>query len=159
MTDNEQHASESSKDDDDRKIMIWTNKIETYLLEIRDKTTEHIKEHRRNYSKYKNFFYGINIPEAIILFVLSSLTMDYKNTNELLTNILTITAGILSLINAFIDPGKLYTQHIQYVHLYEELIQEIDIELVKSKKLRMDADLFLQKINSNYTNLNNKAPN
>lgn len=159
MTDNEQQASESSKDDDDRKIMIWTNKIETYLLEIRDKTTEHIKEHRRNYNKYKNFFYGINIPEAIILFVLSSLTMEYKNTNELLTNILTITAGILSLINAFIDPGKLYTQHIQYVHLYEELIQEIDIELVKSKKLRMDADLFLQKINSNYTNLNNKAPN
>lgn len=151
--------SETSKDADDRKIMLWTNKIEIYLLEIKEKTNVYIKEHRRNYSKYKNLFYSINIPEAIILFILSSLTMEYKNTNELLTNILTITAGILSLINAFIDPGKLYTQHIQYVHLYEELTQEIDIELVKSKALRMDADLFLQKINSNYTNLNNKAPN
>jgi hypothetical protein len=151
--------SETSKDDNDRKIMIWTTKIETYLLEIREKANVLIKEHSRNYNKYKNLFYCINIPEAIILFILSSLTMEYKNTNELLTNILTITAGILSLINSFIDPGKLYTQHIHYVHLYEELTQEIDIELVKSKALRMDADLFLQKINSNYTNLNNKAPN
>jgi hypothetical protein len=66
---------------------------------------------------------------------------------------------VLSLINSFVDPGKLNTEHLHYKNLYEELIQEIEIELVKSKTLRKDADLFLESINSTYNNLNNKAPN
>lgn len=149
----------SSQDDNDRKIMIWTNKIETFIIDIKDKAKEQIVIHRKKYNIYLKIFYGINIPEAILLFVITSLSMEYKIRNELLTNIITITAGILSLINTFIDPGKLHQQHIHFIHLYEELIQEIDIELVKSKKLRIDADLFIQKINANYINLNNKAPN
>ena len=153
--------SNNSSDDDatNRKIMLWTAKIENYLVDIKEKAKNKIIEHNKNYKKYKIFFYSINIPEAILLFILSSTTIDFKNNNEELTNTVTIVAGILSLINSFVDPGKLNTEHLHYKNLYEELIQQIEIELVKSKSLRTDADLFLSTINNNYNCLNNKAPN
>ena len=153
--------SNNSSDDDatNRKIMLWTAKIENYLVDIKEKAKNKIIEHNKQYKKYKIFFYSINIPEAILLFILSSTTIDFKNNNEELTNTVTIVAGILSLINSFVDPGKLNTEHLHYKNLYEELIQQIEIELLKSKSLRTDADLFLSTINNNYNNLNNKSPN
>lgn len=161
MNDNQKENSNSSSDDDatNRKVMLWTAKIENYLLDIKEKSKNKSIEHNKQYKKYKIFFYCINIPEAILLFILSTTTTDFKIDNEELTNTITILAGILSLINSFIDPGKLNNEHLHYVHLYEELIQQIEIELVKSKSLRADADLFLSTINNNYINLNNKSPN
>lgn len=161
MEENQKENSKSSSDDDakNRSIMLWTTKIENYLLDIKEKAKNKIIEHNKNYKKYKIFFYSINILESILLFILSSMTTDFKNDNEEITNTITILAGILSLINSFVDPGKLHTEHIHYVHLYEELVQQIEIELVKSKSLRKDADLFLESINSTYTNLVGKEPN
>jgi hypothetical protein len=162
MTEEPQKENSNNSSDDDatnRKVMLWTAKIENYLLDIKEKSKNKIIEHNKNYKKYKIFFYSINILESILLFILSSMTTDFKNDNEELTNTITIVAGVLSLINSFVDPGKLHTEHIHYVHLYEELVQQIEIELVKSKTLRTDADLFLSTININFNNLNNKAPN
>jgi hypothetical protein len=160
MEENQKENSNSSSDDDakNRSIMLWTAKIENYLLDIKEKAKKKSIEHNKHYKKYKIFFYSINIPEAILLFILSTMTTNFKTDNEELTNTITIVAGILSLINSFVDPGKLNTEHLHYKNLYEELIQEIEIELVKSKTLRKDADLFLESINSTYNNLNNKAP-
>lgn len=161
MEENQKENSKSSSDDDakNRSIMLWTSKIEDYLLDIKEKAKKKSIEHNKNYKKYKIFFYSINILESILLFILSSMTTDFKNNNEELTNTITILAGILSLINSFVDPGKLHTEHIHYVHLYEELVQQIEIELVKSKSLRKDAELFLESINSTYNNLVGKEPN
>ena len=160
MNDNQKENSNSSSDDDatNRKVMLWTAKIEDYLLDIKEKAKKKIIEHNKNYKKYKIIFYSINIPEAILLFILSSMTTNFKNNNEEITNTITILAGVLSLINSFIDPGKLNTEHLHYKNLYEELIQQIEIELVKSKSLRIDADLFLSTINNDYNNLNGKEP-
>jgi hypothetical protein len=160
MEENQKENSNSSSDDDakNRSIMLWTAKIENYLLDTKEKAKKKSIEHNKHYKKYKIFFYSINIPEAILLFILSTMTTNFKTDNEELTNTITIVAGILSLINSFIDPGKLNTEHLHYKNLYDELIQEIEIELVKSKTLRKDADLFLESINSTYNNLNNKAP-
>lgn len=161
MEENQKENSKSSSDDDakNRSIMLWTTKIENYLLDIKEKAKNKIIEHNKNYKKYKIFFYSINILESILLFILSTMTTNFKNNNEELTNTITILAGILSLINSFVDPGKLHTEHIHYVHLYEELVQQIEIELVKSKSLRTDADLFLSTINNNFNNLGSKEPN
>lgn len=161
MEENQKENSKSSSDDDakNRSIMLWTTKIENYLLDIKEKAKKKSIEHNKNYKKYKIFFYSINIPEAILLFILSTMTTNFKTDNEELTNTITILAGVLSLINSFVDPGKLNTEHFHYKNLYNELVQQIDIELVKSKTLRKDADLFLESINSTYNNLNNKAPN
>lgn len=160
MSEHQKENSNNSSDDDatNRKVMLWTAKIENYLLDTKEKAKKKSIEHNIEYKKYKIFFYSINIPEAILLFILSSMTTDFKNNNEELTNTITILAGVLSLINSFVDPGKLNTEHLHYKNLYEELIQEIEIELVKSKTLRTDADLFLATINNNFNNLNNKAP-
>lgn len=160
MEENQKENSNSSSDDDvkNRSVMLWTTKIEDYLLDIKNKAKNKSIEHNKHYKKYKIFFYSINIPEAILLFILSTMTTNFKTNNEELTNTITIVAGVLSLINSFIDPGKLNTEHLHYKNLYEELIQEIDIELVKSKLLRANADLFLEKINSTYNNLVGKEP-
>lgn len=161
MEENQKENSNSSSDDDakNRSIMLWTAKIENYLLDIKEKAKKKSIEHNKKYKKYKIFFYSINIPEAILLFILSTMTTNFKTDNEELTNTITIVAGILSLINSFVDPGKLNTEHLHYKNLYDELIQEIEIELVKSKSLRKDADLFLESINSSYNNLAGKEPN
>lgn len=161
MEENQKENSKSSSDDDakNRSIMLWTAKIENYLLDIKEKAKKKSIEHNKNYKKYKIFFYSINILESILLFILSSMTTDFKNDNEEITNTITILAGILSLINSFVDPGKLHTEHIHYKNLYDELVQEIEIELVKSKSLRKDAELFLESINSTYNNLVGKEPN
>lgn len=160
MEENQKENSNSSSDDDvkNRSVMLWTTKIEDYLLDVKNKTKNKSINHNKQYKKYKIFFYSINIPEAILLFILGTATTDFKINNEELTNTITIVAGVLSLINSFIDPGKLNTEHLHYKNLYEELTQEIEIELIKSKTLRANADLFLEKINSTYNNLNNKAP-
>ena len=128
MTEEPQKENSNNSSDDDvtnRKIMLWTAKIENYLIDIKEKAKNKIIEHNKQYKKYKIFFYSINIPEAILLFILSSTTIDFKNNNEELTNTITIVAGILSLINSFVDPGKLNTEHLHYKNLYEELIQQI----------------------------------
>ena len=160
MEEGQKENSNSSSDDDvkNRSVMLWTTKIEDYLIDVKNKAKNKSIEHNKHYKKYKIFFYSINIPEAILLFILSTMTTNFKINNEELTNTITILAGVLSLINSFIDPGKLNTEHLHYKNLYEELMQEIEIELVKSKTLRANADLFLESINSNYNNLNNKAP-
>ena len=161
MEEGQKENSNSSSDDDvkNRSVMLWTTKIEDYLIDVKNKAKNKSIEHNKHYKKYKIFFYSINIPEAILLFILSTMTTNFKINNEELTNTITILAGVLSLINSFIDPGKLNTEHLHYKNLYEELMQEIEIELVKSKTLRKDADLFLESINSSYNNLSAKEPN
>jgi len=160
MEEPKENSNSTSSEDDltTRKIMLWTSKIENYLIEIKNKAMDKSVQHDKKNKKYKILFYAINIPEAILLFILSTMTTNFKNNYQEITNTITILAGVLSLINAFIDPGKLHTEHIHYKNLYQELAQEIEIQLIPTKALRLDADLFLNNINNEYNNLNNKAP-
>jgi len=58
----------------------------------------------------------------------------------------------------FIDPSKKAEQHRQFMNLYEEFVNDINIELVKPLNSRTPAELFMQKSLDRFNHLNSISP-
>lgn len=141
-----------------RKQLLWTDKIEDVINSWYLKCLENADNHLVKAKRHKCMFYSLNIPAAIIPMTIAALTETTRERWELLITFLLIVNGILNIVNGFLNSGKKAENHMNFNALYNELAVNITSEIVKPKKFRQSADVFIQRIMDNYNSLNNRAP-
>jgi len=138
-----------------RRDLLWTDDIEEKIKEWYRGCKSSAVSHNLKAKEHRKIFYGLNIPAAIIPMTIATVgDMD----NDIVTIVLLVIMGILTIINGFLNPGKLTEMHLNFEAMYNELAVEISSDLIKPKIYRQSADVFLQRIMDRYNSLNNRAP-
>jgi hypothetical protein len=148
-----------TSDNPNRSELLWTDKIEGVIKGWHHKCLKNANEHAECAKKQKAIFYGLSIPASIIPFVLAVLIDNLVDDYAWINYVMLISAGILNIVNGYLNPGSKTTSHQDFEALYNELAVEITSELVKPQGNRQAADVYTQRIMDRYNNLNNRAPN
>jgi hypothetical protein len=149
-----------SLDDANRKELLWDERNENFLKDIQRKAIENSKTQFKK-AKHKRYLYiFFSIPCIIIplsLSILNNIIVDknimiYINTISLVINV------IFSSINTFMNYGKMIEQHCLFKNKFNELNINIQSELMKPKKNRQAADMYIEGIKSQFNSLCNYSP-
>ena len=146
-----------SKDDPNRREMLWEAREEDYFKKIIDECNQQGKLHRRKGKLFKKLYMTFGVPTILIPIILSGITEEIKH-RPLLNSMLLMSTGIISGISGFFNFGRKYQEHFDFENKYNGLSQEIETELTKPKKNRVAVDIYLERIRLKYSNLNNHAP-
>lgn len=147
-----------TSDDNNRKELLWTTKIEDVIRDWHSKCVEFSDIHGIRSKYHKKIFYGLGIPAAIIPMTLAAVSDIITDDWRSVMVICLIITGILNIIIGFLNSGKRAEAHLNFEALYSELSIEITSELVKPQSYRQDADVFIQRIMDRFNSLNNRAP-
>ena len=150
-------SDSTSSDTNTRVEMQWAKRIEKIIYTWNDDCIHNAAVHKKSSDINKKVFYAINIPAVVLVFIVSAMPSDLVNDNETIFNIILIVAGVLSTINAFLNPGEVSAQHQNFYNSYNELSVEILSELAKPRAHRQEADVFLQRIMDKYNGLNSRV--
>jgi hypothetical protein len=150
------YANETS-DNVHREPLLWTTSIEATFKEWQSKCLNNAGKHSAKSKLYKIVYYSLSIPTAIIPFV-AAIFSDDVSSNTLVIKITLMLVGVLSAVQSIINPGAKFQSHNEYYSKYNQLAVEITKELVKPQRYRTEADVYLQKIMSEYNDLNRHAP-
>ena len=151
--------SSESKDDTERKELLWTGKQEQILKEWKAEMIQRSEFHGLKGRKYRKLYNLFGLPSVIIPIVLSALSDTLKKENyDLINALLLLSAGVFAGVNAFLNFGKKFANHIEFENRYDELARRIDKELAKPKKNRLACDVYMEKIQLRYSSLNVRAP-
>ena len=150
--------SDSSKDDLNRKELLWESReevlLEKWMLDMFDSS----KKQGICGKKYKKLYAVFGVPSILMPLIMSGFTAQLEK-QPLISSLLMITTGSLIGISTFFNLGKRFTQHFEYEHRYYELALEIEKEMKKPKKHRIACDVYIEKIYMTYCGLNARAPN
>jgi hypothetical protein len=150
-------STTGSRDDDNRKELLWELREEELLEKWKDEMYDNSKLHRNSGKKYKNLYAIFGVPATLIPIIMSGLTApleDYPLTQSLLM----ITTGTLVGISTFFNLGKRFAKHFEYENRYDELAREIEKELKKPKRHRLACDVYMERVYLKYSGLNACAP-
>lgn len=151
---------EESPDLKNRPEMPWTSKNDDLLNTWNDDILRSQQMHERAGYHYKYLRNIWGIPAIIVPGVLSPIAAVFYDTEW----IKYVNAGgfilvaVFSGIDTFFEFSTRKEQHFNHAARFAELSTAIEGEVNKSKRFRMQADVFLTSIRLRYNNLKTTAP-
>lgn len=149
--------SNSSHDDPNRLELLWDNKIEAQIIKWRDEMSVNEKLHTIYGRKFKKLHNMFAIPNIIIPLILSAL-MKQLDEQDLVVSLLLISSGIFSGISHLMGFSKRSQRHFEVGNSLSKMVKEIELELSKPKKMRISADVYLERTYNHYTSILDLAP-
>ena len=147
----------SSKDDPNRKELLWEKREEDVVRKWVKEMREQSKKHYKAGKKHKRLHEWITIPSILIPVISSGLTPLLQPYPYVSTGLM-LTVGVLTGINGFYGFASKKERHLNYEGLYSVLSTEIEKELCKPKKNRIACDVYLESISMKKTQLDLSAP-
>lgn len=148
--------SAGSRDDENRKELLWEHREEELLKEWMEEMKENSIKQGKKARQTKKIYALFGVPATLLPIVLSGLSS--LEIEPLVNSLLMITTGSLIGISTFFNLGKKFAQHFEYEHKYDELARELEKELKKPKRHRIACDVYMEKIYMTYNGLNARAP-
>lgn len=148
----------------------WNDQHESFLKCMRKNACENARAHQKCGFIYQCYFNLFGFPTVIIPVFMTPLNMIFPQTAEdkcdemHISNLDYINAasflclGIFTSINQFFKFAERYQLHFHFENLYNDIKTDIDTELVKARKFRMNSDVFITKIQMRLDNANYAAP-
>ena len=160
MTVKEEIDPESSDDSKDlcRTEEPWNNNHETYFNTIIDECELEKKQYDVLATRNRIYYKLFSIPVVVLPISLSVLNKYFTTDTEYIRMILLLFSGTLSGVNVFLNFGSKVTKYSDYSGKYTELKTIIKAQLIKKKRFRIDCDVFSERINQIYLELNKNAP-
>tara|TARA_B100001287_G_C22547278_1_gene465092 strand:+ start:399 stop:896 length:498 start_codon:yes stop_codon:yes gene_type:complete len=153
-----QSETNSSDTDITRAEMKWNDEAENFLkqisLECQGKSTQQYSFYRKN----KILHLVVTVPSVMIPIITSTLESTVLLDFPYVATYLILLGGLLSGINSIFNFNTRFFNNSMFEDKYLDLKSQIDLELVKDKKVRQPTDVFLQKITDNYNRINESAP-
>jgi len=151
------NVKEYSLDDTHRIEMMWDLKNSGLIQKWADDARKQSKLHGICARKNKHKFVVISIPTMVVPVLVGSLN-SYLSDYQIIQCLLMLCSGFLSVIQTIFNYGKKSEKHFSFESLYGELANQIDAELIKGKKHRQQADVFLEHTLNRVNALNGSAP-
>ena len=149
--------SNSSKDDPNRKELLWEKREEDVVRNWVKEMKEQAKKHYKAGKKHKRLHEWITVPSILIPVISSGLTPLLQPYPYVSTGLM-LTVGVLTGVNGFYNFASKKEKHLNYEGLYSVLSTEIEKELCKPKKNRIACDVYLESISMKKTQLDLSAP-
>ena len=150
-------SSVSSKDDPNRKELLWEKREEDVVRKWVKDMKEQAKKHYKAGKKNKRLHEWITVPSILIPVIASGLTPLLQPYPYVSTGLM-LTVGVLTGVNGFYNFASKKEKHLNYEGLYSVLSIEIEKELCKPKKNRLACDVYLESISMKKTQLDLSAP-
>jgi len=145
----ERENTPPSKDDSNRKELLWEKREENVLSEWHKDCMIRSKMHDKKGKQNKLKFGLFAVPTIVIPIILGGLS-PIVPCHSLSYSVGMMSAGIFSGVNAFFNFGKREQEHFEYSHKFFDLGNEIEAELCKPKRHRIACDVYLEKIKQEY---------
>lgn len=151
------NSNNSSKDDPNRRELLWDKREELIFREWIKHSKEKVDFHTSKAKSCKNRNACLSIPTILIPIISSGLS-GILPCSSMENSILMMIVGILNCIDTFFDYGRLREKHEVFSNRYFSLITEVETELSKPKRDRVACDLYLEKIKGMYNTLHLTEP-
>ena len=151
------HESNSSKDDSQRKELLWEEREQNVIIDWKNEMKVQSKMHHEAGKKFKRLHEIITLPSIILPVIASGLTQLIQPYPYVSSGIM-LTIGILTGLNGFYCPAIKKEKHFNHEAMYSVLATEIEKELCKPKSMRIAADVYLEKISLKKNHLDSSAP-
>jgi len=150
-------SNSSNEEDSQQKVLLWSINIETVFKEWRIQSCNRSDKHKYHNLKFRIMFIVFSTINIILPIISAFVTNNIQNS-YLIFSLIMLFNSIVSSLMTFIDPSKKAEQHRQFMNLYEEFVNDINIELVKPLNSRTHAELFMQKSLDRFNHLNSISP-
>ena len=153
-----QSETNSSDTDITRTEMKWNDEAENFLEKISKDCQDKSTQQSAFYKKNKILHLVVTVPSVMIPIITSTLESTVLLDFPYVATYLILLGGLLSGINSIFNFNTRFFNNSMFEDKYLDLKSQIDLELVKDKKVRQPTDVFLQKITDNYNRINESAP-
>lgn len=141
-----------------REELKWMSDIEKTILGWEATARENVIKHgkmKKYYKRIYNVFGGITAALPIAVgFVNAGVGENSRTLMSVLMGCTGVLVGIYERINA----GKKAEQYSHYEYQYSQLANEIHSEMIKPRRNRPAADVYLQKILDRVNSIDSGAP-
>lgn len=148
--------SSSSKDDSQRRELLWNSRQEELIMAWRALSAERCLKHSTKARNYK-FMHRLLAAVGIIVPASFSAITQYFPDPWLLAVGFIFTATLNGL-QALFKWNTLLLQHNEFAAKYEDFGREIDSELIKPKSFRLACDVFTKVCEMKLNFLTRQAP-
>ena len=145
------------------KTESWTSKISDYVTNIRDECILKQIQHEACGHHYRNLELILTLPLILIpslsgplVLLLASITKDNCDTittTDYFATFALILTSIFSNLISFFKFGTRSTKHFMYSSKYSDICTDIEAEIVKAKKYRLNATVFITTIKMKFDNM------
>ena len=149
--------SDSSKDDEQRRELLWERREEQLLLQWCKKLKSNSLAHGIKAKRTKRYYNMVSLPAILIPVIASSLSTVLQPYPLAMSGAMLFTS-VFTGVNGFFNLGGKTQLHFEYEYAYNKLANEIDKELCKPKRHRVACDLYMQIILSEMNRLDASAP-
>jgi hypothetical protein len=150
----------SSDNDITRYDETWTDNNEHLAREWMGVASNLSERHNRASIYNKNKHYMTGLPAILLPTIFAPITATfsgYPNIDHVSVCGFIATA-IFSGIHSFFNYNIKYQRHLEYSARYMDIVTDIQYELAKKRKFRIEPDVFLTKIQLKLDNLAQNSP-
>ena len=156
-------ADESSVTPESTKTEAWTSKISDYVKHVRDECVLKQKQHEACGHYFRNLELLLTLPLILIpslsgplVILIATITDDncaILTTTDYFATGAFILTSIFSNLTSFFKFGTRSTMHFMYSSKYSDMCTDIEAEIIKTKKYRINASVFITTIKMKFDNL------
>jgi hypothetical protein len=150
------HDSDS-KDNSSRSELLWEQREEKLLEKIRCDCVEAATRQEVKGIKKKRCHIFWVIPAMMMPIIAASINEMYTEYSNY-SSMLMLISSLFNIIITFFNFGTQSHKHMEYATKYTEVADEIETELCKPRKHRIDCDLFLQRTTMKRNDINSRCP-
>ena len=126
----------------------WNEHIERYLNDTMERAQKHVTLNEQAGYEFRRRRVRWGLPGVIIPIVLSPITaMVGADASQYLASVSLLLTGVFTGVSSFFNFEKRAGEHFMVALLYSIIVDDIKMELTKMRQFRMQADVFMVKIN------------
>ena len=148
----------ASKDDAQRKELLWEKREEEHLRKIAERCSGLSKRHDVKSARCRWYYRAFGVPAAVLPLIGSAIVEYVPHDLSYVVTIIMLLAAVSSALNTLLDWGRKSQQHLDYAGRYGELVNEIESQLCRPKSGRIACDVMLERVKERYGYLNLSAP-
>ena len=138
-------------------LQEWTDSIENYIIDIKNKSNEASEWHARKGVKCKRLRHIWGLPSIIIPVLLTALeNSNYKNI--IIMSFGLALATICSAIEHLFNWGKRSSDHFQAKSKYDALVTDCEEQLALDRELRHNPTHIMSQIKMQFDSFNSHSP-
>ena len=156
-------TNENSETPESIKAEAWTGKINNYVLNLKSLCKKKQLQHDACGHYFRRREVAYTLPTIIIPSVSGPLVVLLASYTNDTCNSITLTdyfaafgfvlTAIFTNITTFFKYGIRSSKHFTYASKYSDICTDIEAEIVKSKKYRINSNVFIITIKMKYDNL------
>lgn len=142
----------------------WTKEIESLCQTWKKSLKRQSRMHERCSSYYSYWNKVVSVPELVCSALLGSMGVvnltEHENSQALrwYQSILSVFIAILTSVDASLQLNVKQSQHLSSAKAYQKIGMLIDVQLVKKRERREEANAFIDKIVMQMENLKESSP-